>query len=57
MHSHGKGEVVTGLLYVEPESQDLCERIELTAKPLNQLGDAELCPGGSVLEKINAELR
>jgi 2-oxoglutarate ferredoxin oxidoreductase subunit beta len=57
MHSHGKGEVVTGLLYVEPESQDLCERIELTATPLNRLGDTELCPGSTVLEKINAELR
>jgi 2-oxoglutarate ferredoxin oxidoreductase subunit beta len=57
MHSHGKGEVVTGLLYVEPESQDLCERIELTATPLNRLGDTELCPGSATLEKINAELR
>src|SRR4029077_4576369 len=41
MQSHGKGEVVTGLLYVEPESQDLCKRIELTATPLNRLGEAE----------------
>jgi 2-oxoglutarate ferredoxin oxidoreductase subunit beta len=57
MASHGKGEVVTGLLYVEPESQDLCERIELTATPLNRLNEAELCPGSAMLEKINAELR
>ena len=25
--------------------------------PLNQLGDAELCPGAAVLESINASLR
>ena len=53
----GKGEVVTGLLYVEPESHDLCTRIDLAEQPLNQFGEKELCPGSSVLEKINAELR
>src|SRR5204863_740344 len=57
MHSHGKGEVVTGLLYVEPESKDLCQRIELKETPLNRLGERELCPGSAALEKINAELR
>jgi len=57
MASHAKGEVVTGLLYVEPDSEDLCERIGLTATPLNRLGDRELCPGSAALEKINAELR
>ena len=25
--------------------------------PLNQLGEAELCPGSSVLDQINAALR
>jgi 2-oxoglutarate/2-oxoacid ferredoxin oxidoreductase subunit beta len=25
--------------------------------PLNQLGEAELCPGGAALDKVNAALR
>jgi len=51
------GEVVTGLLYVEPESEDLIERMSVAKTPLNQLGETELCPGSLTLEKINAELR
>jgi len=26
-------------------------------RPLNELGEKELCPGGSALEKLNASLR
>jgi 2-oxoglutarate ferredoxin oxidoreductase subunit beta len=51
------GEIVTGLLYVEPNSEDLAKRVSLAKTPLNQLGEAELCPGSAILEKINAELR
>jgi 2-oxoglutarate ferredoxin oxidoreductase subunit beta len=51
------GEVVTGLLYVEPEATDLCERMSVTKTPLNALNEAELCPGSKALEKVNAELR
>jgi hypothetical protein len=29
----------------------------VTKAPLNALGEAELCPGSAVLDKINAELR
>ncbi len=51
------GEIVTGLLFVEPEPEDLVARLNVTKTPLNRLGEAELCPGSAVLEKINAELR
>jgi 2-oxoglutarate ferredoxin oxidoreductase subunit beta len=51
------GEIVTGLLYVNPEGEDLHDRLGTVATPLNQLGEAELCPGSAALEKINASLR
>ena len=51
------GEVVTGLLYVDPDSADLHEHIHTIATPLNQLTERELCPGAVALEKFNASLR
>ena len=54
---NARGEIVTGLLYVEPDSEDLHDRLGVTKRPLNSLGDAELCPGNAALDKINAELR
>jgi len=51
------GEVVTGLLYVAPDSADLHEHIHTIETPLNQLTERELCPGAVALEKFNAALR
>ncbi|MBX9812989.1 MAG: 2-oxoacid:ferredoxin oxidoreductase subunit beta [Burkholderiales bacterium] len=51
------GEVVTGLLYVDPHSSDLHEHLNTVETPLNQLGVRELCPGSAALERINASLR
>ena len=51
------GEVVTGLLYVDPESTDLHQDIKTVETPLNQLGERELCPGSVALERINASMR
>ncbi len=51
------GEVVTGLLYVEPEADDLHSSTNTVEQPLNALGEKELCPGSAALEKINAALR
>ncbi len=51
------GEIVTGLLYVDPDSQDLHDHLHTSLKPLNRLGDAELTPGSSALDAINAALR
>jgi 2-oxoglutarate ferredoxin oxidoreductase subunit beta len=54
---HAKGEVVTGLLYLNPDSSDLHVHLDTVAAPLNQLGVRELNPGRATLEKINASLR
>jgi 2-oxoglutarate/2-oxoacid ferredoxin oxidoreductase subunit beta len=54
---HAKGEVVTGLLYVDPESSDLHEHLNTVDTPLNRLSERELCPGSVALEKLNAALR
>ena len=52
-----KGEIVTGLLFVDPDAASLHEDIGTVATPLNALGDGELCPGSDVLNRINASLR
>jgi 2-oxoglutarate ferredoxin oxidoreductase subunit beta len=52
-----KGEVVTGLLYVDAESQDLHEHLRTSATPFNRLAAADLSPGAATLAKINASLR
>jgi 2-oxoglutarate ferredoxin oxidoreductase subunit beta len=54
---HARGEVLTGLLYVDPLATDLHTALNTTASPLNSLGAARLCPGPGLLEKINASLR
>ena len=52
-----KGEVVTGLLYLQPDAEDLHAHLNTVAAPFNRLGVKELCPGAGMLEKINASLR
>ena len=39
------GEVVTGLLYIDPAAEDLHRHLNTVDAPLNQLGTRELCPG------------
>src|SRR4030081_736015 len=51
------GQVVTGLLYVDREPEDLHRHFNTVEAPLNSLSDKELCPGSATLEKINASLR
>lgn len=52
-----RGEVVTGLLYVEPDAVDLHQNMKTCETPFNQLGEHELCPGAATLEKLNAGFR
>jgi 2-oxoglutarate ferredoxin oxidoreductase subunit beta len=56
-HRQAAGEIVTGLLYVDPDAEDLHANLGTAARPLNQLGDAELVPGAGALAKVNAGLR
>jgi 2-oxoglutarate/2-oxoacid ferredoxin oxidoreductase subunit beta len=52
-----KGQIVTGLLYVNEEPEDLHHHLNTVDAPLNALSEKELCPGSAALEKINASLR
>ncbi len=52
-----KGQVVTGLLYVEPDAEDLHAHLNTVDTPLNAMEADDLCPGSVVLDKINASLR
>ena len=52
-----KGEVLTGLLYVKPDSDDLHAHLNTYGAAFNTLGAKDLCPGSGMLEKINAGLR
>jgi 2-oxoglutarate ferredoxin oxidoreductase subunit beta len=52
-----RGEVVTGLLYVDPDSRDMHAALSTADMPLNALGDADLVPGNAALAAVNAALR
>lgn len=52
-----RGEVVTGLLYVNPEADDLHAHLHTIDAPLNTLGARQLSPGSKVLDQINQRLR
>src|SRR5262252_8763232 len=56
-HQAAKGQIVTGLLYVEQEAEDLHAHLRTVDTPLNVLGEKELCPGQAALDKFNASLR
>jgi 2-oxoglutarate ferredoxin oxidoreductase subunit beta len=52
-----EGEILTGLLYIDTESQELHTLEQTVATPLNRLTEAELLPGAEALEGINAGFR
>ncbi|MCW5751118.1 MAG: 2-oxoacid:ferredoxin oxidoreductase subunit beta [Alphaproteobacteria bacterium] len=54
---HAEGEVVTGLLYLDPTPRDLHDHLATVEKPLNALDEAELCPGQEILQRFNAQHR
>jgi 2-oxoglutarate ferredoxin oxidoreductase subunit beta len=54
---HEAGEIVTGLLYLDPEPRDLHSTLKTAKTPLNALAEAALCPGAAALDKLNASLR
>jgi 2-oxoglutarate ferredoxin oxidoreductase subunit beta len=57
MSHQAKGEVLTGLLFVDRDTQDLHGALNTVKQPLNGLGVEDLCPGAVALEKLNASLR
>lgn len=52
-----RGEILTGLLYLNEDTSNLHDMLNTAEKPLNQLTKAELCPGSQILEAFNAGLR
>ena len=49
--------VLTGLLYLNRDGDELHEVLDTTRRPLNTLTQEELCPGSRFLGSINAGLR
>ena len=52
-----RGEVVTGLLFVDPDADDLHKHLNTPRKPFNAMEAADLCPGAAALDRINQSLR
>jgi 2-oxoglutarate ferredoxin oxidoreductase subunit beta len=52
-----RGEILTGLIYVDPEAEELHRNLGTVRTPLNALEDAQLIPGAAALERLNATLR
>ncbi len=56
-NAKAKDEILTGLIYINPDTSDLHELIQTNEAPLNTLTQKELCPGSVLLEEINGEFR
>jgi len=54
---HARGEVVTGLLYLEDDAEDIHRHLNTVDTPLNRLSEKELCPGSAKLASVNDEYR
>jgi 2-oxoglutarate ferredoxin oxidoreductase subunit beta len=54
--SNREGKVLTGLIYIENQTETFHDMINVTETPLNQLKQEELCPGSDALQAINASL-
>ena len=52
-----EGKLLTGLIYIDPDSDNFHEILNVTQAPLNSLGKKDLCPGSTVLTDINQGLR
>lgn len=50
-------EVLTGLLYINAQPNELHQLLNTTDTPLNQLNEAVLCPGNARLQQLNNEYR
>ena len=52
-----RGQLLTGLLFIDERDDDLHRALGVSERPLNALGERELCPGSAALDAINASLR
>lgn len=57
LDSKSKGEIITGLIHINPETMDLHKVLNTTDTPLNQLTEESLSPGSEALAAINQSFR
>ena len=50
-------EVLTGLLYMSPDSRDMAEQNEIVPGSLTDVPYEDLCPGRAELDKLQARFR
>jgi 2-oxoglutarate ferredoxin oxidoreductase subunit beta len=55
--AHDKGEIVTGLFYVDTQSKDFLELLNLVDEPLATLPESRVRPPQQVLDEVMEELR
>ena len=52
-----QNKVPTGLLYLSPDTDELHETLNTPVQPLNNMVEADLCPGDQALQTINQSLQ
>ena len=57
MESHARGEVLTGVFYVNPTQPNFIDLLNMTERPLALLTESELRPPREVLDEVMEELR
>jgi 2-oxoglutarate ferredoxin oxidoreductase subunit beta len=55
--AHEKGEVLTGVFYVNPQAPSFIDLLNLVDQPLATLPESAVRPGKEVLEQVMEELR
>jgi 2-oxoglutarate ferredoxin oxidoreductase subunit beta len=55
--SRQRGEILTGLIFIDESSRDFHELLGTSQTPLNKLAESDLCPGNTTLQAINAQYR
>ena len=55
--SAARGELVTGLIYMDKHATDMHANLNTVDRPLNSLGAADLSPGAKALDGFNASHR
>jgi 2-oxoglutarate ferredoxin oxidoreductase subunit beta len=57
MEAGGKGEVLTGVFFVDPRAPSMVERLALVDAPLATLPEERVRPPRAVLDEVMASLR
>ena len=57
LEAQAKGEVLTGVLFVDPDAPTLIDQLDMTGEPLSSLPEAVTRPPREALDEINASLR